>query len=441
MAGQRKQTLLNDTGASLIGVVVLIFAISAFGIAYLRFGGYEAESIQRANDRLRAFWKAEEGLSKGRAELKKNGGTCIGKKGFTFQAGSDTGFFAQYRFVPASNNALAIESDAFSTKNPTECLVHLRLMMQAQQVFYFHQIFDVPGEPTKGPFFDTGDTIDGDIHSNSYFLITGFPVFMKSVTAVYQNPMRHLPLASYDQSLEKRISGNASPLNFSNMADSIKQRRTIHVPPYTRACIELTQDGKLTWRYRDLMNPQVLSAPNDTVIAGPKFGLYFDGDVEIKGTLKGSLTIGSSSNIYITDDLVYAESDPQTGRPPISGGSFLGLIAQKNVKVNQEQEGHEIGQGIKINGVIVALDKSFEVINYRKYNQSMGVMRLWGSVVQKERGVVGSWRLRHTMFQGYTKSWHYDPRLKLEDPQLVIPPLSGGGAYTIIAWERVNVQS
>jgi hypothetical protein len=175
-------------------------------------------------------------------------------------------------------------------------------------------------------------------------------------------------------------------------------------------------------RFRDRILPDGWNAPLTRPI--PKAGgIFVDGEVEVRGQVGRAVTVGASGNIVITDDLVYVDSDPVSAKPQEGSPNFLGLISEKNVNVRQVQTSERRGRGIRINAAVVAMDKSFQVVNYRAHSWDMGVMRFWGTIMQYERGTIGSMKANET-YRGYHKDWHYDRRLQVQPEALpYFPPL------------------
>jgi hypothetical protein len=157
--------------------------------------------------------------------------------------------------------------------------------------------------------------------------------------------------------------------------------------------------------------------------------------------VEGRVTIGASGDIIITDDIVYVDADPRTGKPAPDSKNVLGLVAEGNVFVKQVQVVPYIGKGIRIDASILAMDSVFSVLNYRDHYQSMGTMYLWGNLIQWERGIIGNVRLRGTVQMGYTKSWHFDKRFQTLPPPYV-PPLvdeKGYMQFRTVYWARPDV--
>ena len=240
--------------------------------------------------------------------------------------------------------------------------------------------------------------------------------------------------------LPKNVVANARQFDFTHMADRIRTVPVQVTVPAGKTASVILQGGKMLLRYRDRQNPALFTMAQ-TMDVPSSGGMYFLGDVEVEGTFNGQLSIGSSGNIIITDNIVYTDADPVTGKPKEDSPNVLGLIAEGNVKVNQTQSMMTLGKGIIIDAAVVALNKSFEVVNYRQYQQSMGNMQLWGSVIQWERGIMGNVRMRGTIKQGYVKKWHYDRRLSaLSLP--FFPPLvdeKGNMTFKTVYWGRSNV--
>ena len=200
----------------------------------------------------------------------------------------------------------------------------------------------------------------------------------------------------------------------------------------------------------------------------PRAVIYVDrGQVIVKGTVRGQYTVATSgksyyrlhhtngqldtlySNIWITDDIVYADSY-STGEIATGSRNRLGLLSGCNVIIanTRANGGGNLGAsgGIKINAAIIAMDESFAVQYWQNTTATRstfpsgdgrGVLRmgipgstnaldmrgdinLWGSVVQSYRGYVrrnssSTLGAYDGVDIGYFKNYHYDYNL-LEYP-------------------------
>lgn len=141
------------------------------------------------------------------------------------------------------------------------------------------------------------------------------------------------------------------------------------------------------------------------------------GNVLVKGTYSGELTIASENNIIIADDI------ERTGQ------GLLGLIANNFVRVwhpypNQDgrndcgsSSGSESLGNVRIEAAILAIDHSFIVDHYDCGN-ALGTLTVKGAISQKFRGPVGT-----TGGTGYIKNYEYDDRLRYMEPPNFLDPI------------------
>ncbi len=180
------------------------------------------------------------------------------------------------------------------------------------------------------------------------------------------------------------------------------------------------------------------------------------GDVFLKGTLKGRLTIAADDNIDLIGNVAY-----QGG----SGGSdLLGLVANNYVEIyhpvdlvnsTSQPSTASICDGAyreypnnsnnwycnlrlpgattaldnpSISGAILSVAHSFRVQNYAYgIDDPLGAITVNGAIAQKYRGIVG---LIGT--SGYTKNYSYDQRLKYQSPPRFLNPVAS--AWQIVTW-------
>lgn len=199
-------------------------------------------------------------------------------------------------------------------------------------------------------------------------------------------------------------------------------------------------------------------------IYDPSAVIYVDnGQVIVKGTARGQYTVATGpgtyyrlhannntqeflpGNIWITDDLVYADSYP-SGAVKTSSPNRVGLLSAANVIIaNTRANGggnQAFGNNININAAIIAMNESFVVqywqntaaagtvfydkgdgrgslrifnnVNQTTGTDTRGTINLWGSVVQSKRGYVirnapGPYPVSPGI--GYYKNYNYDYNL------------------------------
>jgi hypothetical protein len=217
-------------------------------------------------------------------------------------------------------------------------------------------------------------------------------------------------------------------------------------PNYSASCITSTQlSSGSTTSAAVVQHPLGYPQVNDITPYG-----CMNGDVFIKGTLKGRLTVAADNNIDIIGNLSY-----QGG----SGGSdLLGLIANNYVEVYHPVDSSNSSSGqtycdgsyissngtyycnLKlpgaatafdnpvINAAILAVAHSFRVQNYALGEDNpLGTLTIYGAIAQKYRGLVS---ILGT--SGYVKSYSYDSRLKYQSPPRFLSPVAA--SWQIVTW-------
>lgn len=178
-----------------------------------------------------------------------------------------------------------------------------------------------------------------------------------------------------------------------------------------------------------------------------------NGDVFLKGSLKGRLTIAADNNIDIIGNVTYQGG---TG-----GSDLLGLVANNYVEIYHpvDLQGSSTSQtwcdgnfqenpngsgnyycNLKTPGgttalrnptlhaAILSVNHSFRVQNYQ-YGEdtNLGSIIIYGAIAQKYRGIVGT-----ASTSGYLKSYSYDQRLKYQSPPFFLNPVDS--AWQIVTW-------
>jgi len=171
------------------------------------------------------------------------------------------------------------------------------------------------------------------------------------------------------------------------------------------------------------------------------------------------------NNIWIVDDLIYADSNQETGEPVAGSVNRLGLVSGANIiYANTLANGaanQQAGRDVIVNGALVTFegsivaqywqntlnDESMNGPNYSNPADSKGdgrgplnfggttsedyrgYINLWGAMVQNKRGYMKRNNPGpYTSTIGYDKSYHYDPNLLTVAPpgfELLIAPLEG----------------
>ena len=276
----------------------------------------------------------------------------------------------------------------------------------------------------------SGDTVFGKLHTNGVFRVNGAPVFTDRVTTT--NGFLPAPGTGTNRGIY---------MKGWQMADSI-QFPTDLLTMYNKA-IDTTGNG----HYFDLPDLWVSLYGGNPGVAGDGWalvnsspsGLWVDsipiqgtgnlimgsGNVHVRGTLDGALTVGSFGSIYIEDNVLY-ERDPRR----VQGSTdVMGLVAEDSVIITDNTANSD---GITVNASVIARDGSFMAQDFNT-GPVRGRVSLLGSIVQAVRGPMGT-NLNGVPYSGYMKSHTYDQRLS--DPDFRPPAYPGWRPRTlpIIGW-------
>jgi len=155
--------------------------------------------------------------------------------------------------------------------------------------------------------------------------------------------------------------------------------------------------------------------PDGTSATKPAYGCK-NGDVYVKGVLKGAMTIAAENYIYITGDITYSDS----------AKDILGLVGNGAVWVwnpmkttNGNTRPLLTDSGRTIQAAILSVAHTFQVQNYNQGSDARGTLTVKGSIAQTYRGPVGL-----VGGSGYIKAYKYDTRFAYMAPPKFLSPVS-----------------
>jgi len=193
-------------------------------------------------------------------------------------------------------------------------------------------------------------------------------------------------------------------------------------------------------------NPVGYPIANETVRYTNAYGCR-NGDVFVKGTLDGHVTVAAENYVYVVDDLVYENPNED----------ILGLVGQNAVWVwnpFRNVTGSSTFTGVpihptngtsshvrRIDAAILSVQHTFMVQNYdvqsSSGSSSRGTLRIYGAIAQKFRGTVatasggGS-----TVVSGDAKDYNYDTRFRTTAPPKFLSP--SVVTYGVTTWTEVQ---
>jgi len=262
-----------------------------------------------------------------------------------------------------------------------------------------------------GVYWITGDTVWGPIHTNGVLRTSGSPTFYGKVTAyrgIAPGPSTGGNRANFyggwEVGVYNELPTDMSPLidaaNIGN-GDAPVNTKSIYNQNTT---FEFLPDGKVI--------RTVGSSAPDTVLLSeiaPNGVIYSTADIHVKGVLNGQVTIYSNDDIWIDDNIVYA-NDPNVDP---NSDDLLGLIARDNIIVSENDPNND---DVVIQACLMAINGSFYAENYSG-RPIAGTLTITGSIVQNRRGAIGTFeRWSNSITHGFSKRYHFDPRLKNISP-------------------------
>jgi hypothetical protein len=166
--------------------------------------------------------------------------------------------------------------------------------------------------------------------------------------------------------------------------------------------------------------------------------LYVEGSItSLQGTVQShtQLTVGSSNDIIITNNVRYADYTAASGTPGTTGyvppsadgkDNLLGLVSwQGDVRV-----GSAAPNNVEIHGTIMAMNGIFQVDNYDT-GASRGTATLLGGVISNNYGAFGTFNSSTgVQVSGYGRNFIYDQRMGQGSVPPYFPSLNTFIAFT-----------
>ena len=318
-----------------------------------------------------------------------------------------------------------------------------------------------------------GDTLEGRVHSNTYIAIMQDPQFYDEVSTTAPdfyhgtgyNPGFHGPLPIF----------NAPAVLVPDTADALRIGAAVsghfvgddHASTYR---IELRGSAAKIWQYPTGTPFDSVNNPSQEVTIGGRSCWFYERPVELLGHLHGQLSIGSSYNIFLVDNIWYDCVTLGAHGYVLPAGfdgscqDILGIVSEKEVKIantyaNGRNDSNNRGNtqsrtdstDIVIMGAIVALGESFTFEQQNDpdsgyvyqsppgtpHTDDRGQIFLHGSVTQHRRGYVHRSNNGST---GYLKQYKYDLRFRRMKPPCFfhVQDDQGRALFNITQWGQAN---
>lgn len=398
-------------GFVLIFTLIIAGIIIAIIISFIAIASGDLSLARRATNNIRAYYLAEAGMARKFSELR--GGSAGGINGTITLSTGNTGTFT----VMVNQIGAGVFPTYTLTSTGTYNNVNKTIMLTVRQMSYSRYIYLTNLETRSGTpiWFIGGDIIRGPLHTNGQLNIFNDPTFEGPVSSVspsinYYHGPPPLDNPDFQESLTlgaPRISLPVSADIINGISTAAYNADSQHLYYFRgNTAVTLLSNGTINVTNSDR------SWNNYNMPLPPSSALFVDGGyVNISGILAGQLTVGTNNNIYIANNLLYA-NDPRINP---SSTDMLGLVSQNNVIIDAGAPNN-----LEIDGYIIALNKSFYVANYASVLK--GTLTLYGGVTQVERGAVGTFNASTGQkASGYTKDYNYDQRFENVAPAYFPP--------------------
>lgn len=430
--------MVGQSGHILIAVLAVTVAVLLMGSALFLIGAGESDLVDYTVDSARAFWLAEGGVERARAWLQELAGefppVFPDSTKFLMEPLGGGTYSAAARRVPGGSPWVR-RYEVVSTGEIGGAVSQVRVILQSEtfaQYMYF-------ADEMEEIWFITGDRLDGRVHANGYLHIAGDPWFgMKVTSAEDEMIVRSGSDPTFEGGYELGVEEIPLPVP-ADLAVTVRadaQADGVYGGPlsgrYAKYEVILGREGwvgSLSYRsYSRIGGSYRWSGWTDVYIPDTNGMAWFDEPVHVQGVLDGQLTIGSSEDVYISDDIIYEDSTPGHG-PDVGGDDVLGLVSAGNVIVEMTPANMD---DVEIHAHMLALDRSFTAERYWD-GPPRGTLTLYGGFAQQRQGAVGQFNYSG-IIHGYQKDYHYDMNLLTHSP----PGYPPTGKYRLVLWEEVT---
>lgn len=420
-------------GAVLGLVLVVLVVLSVLGTSMMGLTTADSVEAAKAVSIAQAFWNAEAGLEHVRSIAYHNrepfdilgvhGQNAV--NGTTGQGSYSVNITDDPNWVNTGNTIkrYVIRSTGTSRGGAT------RIVQERAEIQTFANYMHASHyERTAGGsriYFGPSDVIDGEVYCNDQINIYGgariLGLARSAASSVYYRG------GGDSSTFEGGLTLNAPQLDFEGV---YSEDHVDHIRDIAQAggltlsgdyTFRFLEDGRLRYRRSD-------GTRRTVALADLNGAIYVNGNVTVRGTVNGNVTVASERGIGIArDGVFYAGASGANPSPfdaafnPDNVHDSLGLIARSEVTI-LEDNAVDIHAAVLVTGEGNGFNAA-----YKYSNIGNPPINLYGSVSQYRRGVVG-----RVGGQGFRKNYKYDSRLLQ-----MAPPHYPYSAYAFGLWDQV----
>ncbi len=398
-------------------LIMIIGYLVLFGIISGSLNQYGTDSVKNSAshyERIMAKNLVDSGINLSLRKLSQNHNWRDGFNNYPFAGG--TFCSAVLSEAGIGENAVSIKATANYNGSADSAKVYVNVVPPSNRFSRFSYFSD--GE--SGIYFNTQDTLYGPVHTNDQFYIMGSPVFYGLVSSVSPTYVKGgTPTPHFYGGTDFGRSRIDLPIDLTPLRNAAQSGG--HYVPGSNLWLKFQNDGSYLYKFSSGGSWQTANLSDINGV------ISCEEDVYVEGVVKGQVTVSSSKNIYINDDILCA-SDPRANP---ESTDMLGLVAMQKVIV-KDNANNRIK--CEINASIMTVTESFRAENI--YFTPPGKLVVYGGIIQKVRGPVGT-----ATPTGYRKLYRYDDRLEFKyppyfpiAPNVFSDPVSQMATTNIISW-------
>jgi len=495
---KRKRRTLRDDGNILIMSIVIVALLVATGLGYMKWSSDERWDTAYEEATVQAYFLAQAGLiERGLVYLRQvratqlPTGTVYLGPGFIKDAGdyfnvkvvrvleqsqgnvfqrSDT--YDIYSTGRAEFESHQIAGRSYGRRVRVERDAKLRARLRSFSNYMYLTNYEVT-QWDEVIWFWTEDSLWGRTHSNDFIGLKYSPHFFGPISTCRDRFLYYAPdriYFAYPPQFE------VSPVMFPRTAETLRANASPWVSSnngqfMTRVWFQ-SEQGIYIYQYPHGLEEEdkpSLYQPGENVVNRLHLGvqsfgaIFIDGQAEVYGCVRGMLSLGTSGNMYLVDNIWYDGTSRACGDSiGLTFPHMLGLISESNIIIRDNRyNGKNDGFGqyspqsidnhsITICAGMVALDESFtfehqndEWNSYQgTWPDERGIIHLRGAVTQWRRGYVHRSNHGPPHGTGYGKDYKYDFRFDEYPPPYYLEAMDeeGRGMFDIMSWGELKPQ-
>jgi hypothetical protein len=434
----------SQSGPVLVANAALVAVMLISALAIVTIGSQDTALAMRDAQAAAAFYLAEAGVERGQTWLTAQS-SAPGDTLSPFGDGPDVLGIGTYAvMIEPNGDPVRTVYTVRSVGNVGGETRAIEIDVRSRTFLDYLYFTNQDAGPGGTMNFTTEQTVDGPVHTNGQIRVWGDPAFAKTVESV-DTEVRY-----YNNGFPLDSSAPSNPphdqpdwqCGYALGVPSIDWLEESDMAALAGAAeISLTGDYDIAFSRPEGLSPLIgyLSYSEEgmgdwTDVPLDSFNgiVHVDGDANVWGTVDGEVTVATSGDIYVADDLVYHD---RNGDEPSDGcDDIVGLAATDQVIVAETAPN---ATDCVIHAHVLAINNQGCIMENYNLGSPRGTLTLHGGVAQDKWGPVGIGYVmdgRLIVLTGYRRDFHYDARFMEMMPPGYDLILNRAGTYYRIAW-------